>query len=194
MAASGTSAGAGIALWIGFHDDLANPLSDDPIARQSTRLRCMAVFNGQCSYDPRFYVEHGLAPAAMHHFIVPFVGLPREQFDTPEARRRFIEGAPISYVTADDPPVLATYGQPNVPVPVPEPPITPNDPTFPGQTVSTHPLCGTAVHHPTLGLVLKAKLDALGIECTVMTETPPQSPQATQALREFFAKHLEPIP
>ncbi len=30
IAASGSSAGAGIALWVGFHDDLADPRSDDP--------------------------------------------------------------------------------------------------------------------------------------------------------------------
>src|SRR5437016_13951716 len=30
MACSGGSAGAGISLWIGFHDDMAKPSSDDP--------------------------------------------------------------------------------------------------------------------------------------------------------------------
>jgi hypothetical protein len=54
MAATGGAAGAGISLWLGFHDDLANPKSDDPVLRQSTRLTCMAVMNGQTSYDPRF--------------------------------------------------------------------------------------------------------------------------------------------
>ena len=33
IAASGSSAGAGIALWVGFHDDLADPASKDPVAR-----------------------------------------------------------------------------------------------------------------------------------------------------------------
>ena len=32
IAASGSSAGAGIALWVGFHDDLADPKSADPVA------------------------------------------------------------------------------------------------------------------------------------------------------------------
>src|SRR5262245_4129579 len=34
VAASGGSAGAGTSLWIGFHDDLADPKSDDPVLRQ----------------------------------------------------------------------------------------------------------------------------------------------------------------
>jgi len=50
----GGSAGAGISLWLGFHDDLADPDNEDPVLRESTRLSCMAVYNGQTSYDPRF--------------------------------------------------------------------------------------------------------------------------------------------
>ena len=33
---------------------MADPASADPVARQSTRLTCMAVRNGQTSYDTRF--------------------------------------------------------------------------------------------------------------------------------------------
>ena len=54
VAATGGSAGAGISLWLGFHDDLADPDNEDPILRQSTRLTCMSVSGGQTSYDPRF--------------------------------------------------------------------------------------------------------------------------------------------
>jgi acetyl esterase/lipase len=38
LAAGGGSAGSGISQWLGFHDNLASPKSDDPIARRSTRL------------------------------------------------------------------------------------------------------------------------------------------------------------
>ena len=51
---AGGSAGAGMALWLGFHPDMAEPTSKDPVARQSTRLSCACVLNGQTSYDPRF--------------------------------------------------------------------------------------------------------------------------------------------
>lgn len=43
IAACGNSAGAGIALWVGFHDDLADPGNADPILRQSSRLSCMGT-------------------------------------------------------------------------------------------------------------------------------------------------------
>src|SRR5262249_61449998 len=43
VAATGGSAGAGISLWLAFHDDLADPQSKDPVLRQSTRLTFVAV-------------------------------------------------------------------------------------------------------------------------------------------------------
>src|SRR5262245_4805795 len=49
IACTGSSAGAGISLWLAFHDDLADPKSTDPVARQSTRLSCAAVLGAQSS-------------------------------------------------------------------------------------------------------------------------------------------------
>ena len=43
IGAAGGSAGACSSLWLAFHDDLADPESDDPVARESTRLWCAAV-------------------------------------------------------------------------------------------------------------------------------------------------------
>src|SRR5689334_21069864 len=57
VGASGGSAGAGTSLWLGFHDDLADPKSDDPVLRESTRLTCMAVLGAHSSYDPRVIKE-----------------------------------------------------------------------------------------------------------------------------------------
>ena len=53
IGASGGSAGACSSLWIAFHDDMADPKSDDPIARESTRLMCAAVTVAQTSLDPQ---------------------------------------------------------------------------------------------------------------------------------------------
>ncbi len=43
IGATGGSAGACSSLWLAFHDDMSNPASPDPIARESTRLTCAAV-------------------------------------------------------------------------------------------------------------------------------------------------------
>src|SRR5262249_15051893 len=53
IAATGDSAGAGISLWLAFHDDLADPKNADPVLRESTRLTCAATKVGQTTYDPR---------------------------------------------------------------------------------------------------------------------------------------------
>ncbi len=49
----GGSAGACSTLWLAFHDDLADPQSPDPVARQSTRVTCAAVIAPQTSLDPQ---------------------------------------------------------------------------------------------------------------------------------------------
>lgn len=48
---SGGSAGAGTSLWLAFHDDMADPTSDDLIARESTRVHVAAVNSAQATYD-----------------------------------------------------------------------------------------------------------------------------------------------
>ncbi len=47
----GFSAGAGASLWIGFNDDMADPESEDPVLRESTRLKGVAALETQATYD-----------------------------------------------------------------------------------------------------------------------------------------------
>ena len=49
IGATGGSAGGCSSLWLVFHDDLADPKSADPVARESTRLYCAAV-NGAADH------------------------------------------------------------------------------------------------------------------------------------------------
>jgi len=53
IALMGRSAGAGIVQWLAFHDDIANPLSPDLVARESSRVSCISPMRGQTTYDPR---------------------------------------------------------------------------------------------------------------------------------------------
>src|SRR5207302_11330766 len=53
IGATGGSAGACSSLWLAFHDDLADPKSEDPVARESTRLHCAAANGAQTSLDPQ---------------------------------------------------------------------------------------------------------------------------------------------
>lgn len=48
---TGNSAGAGTSLWLAFHDDLADPKSDDPVMRESSRVSAAAASSCQATYD-----------------------------------------------------------------------------------------------------------------------------------------------
>jgi acetyl esterase len=150
VASTGGSAGAGTSLWLAFHDDLANPNSDDPVEKQSTRLTCVAVSNGQSSYDPRFAEKIGIPRPNFdrHPFFLPFYDIAENQIDTLEAYRKYEEMAPITYLSSDDPPALMDYGFPNV-------------------AVKSDSDLSLVVHHPLFGIALQQQMEALGLECVV---------------------------
>ncbi|MGH2354234.1 MAG: alpha/beta hydrolase fold domain-containing protein [Chloroflexota bacterium] len=171
VACSGGSAGAGISLWIGFRDDMADPHSDDPVARQSTRLSCMLVRNGQTSYDTRFIRRHIQGPAYRHPALIQLFRLQEGEADDPrpEKARMMEETAPINFVTADDPPAYLTYAQEH-------------RPTTPETDQNT------GIHHPTFGVLLNERMDAVGVECVVRCGvTPPGAPDEIGWLR----RHLQ---
>lgn len=51
LSAFGGSAGGAAALWLAFQDDLAHPGSDDPVARESTRLSCAGAMATPATMD-----------------------------------------------------------------------------------------------------------------------------------------------
>ncbi len=150
LAATGGSAGAGISLWLGFHDDMADPDSDDPVLRESTRLTCMIVNGGQTSYDPRFirdlFPEY---PVYKHSALAQLYDVDLDNLDDlPEEKHRlFEEVSPITHLTKDDAPAMLSYGGSL------------------DQKVTSH---GIGIHHGRFGKVLKEKMDALGIRCVVI--------------------------
>jgi acetyl esterase len=147
IAASGSSAGGGIALWVAFHDDLADPDSPDPVTRQSSRLTCVGVDGAQTSYDPRF-IKALIGGRAHEHPALPlFYGItPDADRDSPRVNKLYKEASPINYVSAGDPPAILFYAEPNGPLPGDAKP-------------------GQGIHHPRFGEALKAQLDPLKIEC-----------------------------
>jgi len=51
VGAFGVSAGAQICMWLAFHADMADAHSANPVARESTRLACVAASGGQTTMD-----------------------------------------------------------------------------------------------------------------------------------------------
>ncbi|MCB1842468.1 MAG: alpha/beta hydrolase [Halioglobus sp.] len=51
VALYGGSAGAGASLWLGTHDDMADPQNADPVLRESTRVKAVGLLATQATYD-----------------------------------------------------------------------------------------------------------------------------------------------
>ena len=170
VAATGGSAGAGISLWLGFHDDLADPTSNDPIARESTRLTCIVPTQMQCTYDPR-EIKTIVPGKAYDISAIKFLfGLPATfNWDTdtvsPELDAQLKEGAPITHLTKDDPPVYAV-----------------ND--------KSADVDGN-IHHANFARHLKRLMDEMGIECSIHMDSDFANYQAAQEDKmAFLKKHL----
>ena len=56
-------------MWILLHDDLADPTSEDPVCRESTRVTAAAVAGGQTSIDPKV-IEGWLGPNVLKHRMI----------------------------------------------------------------------------------------------------------------------------
>ncbi len=116
IGASGGSAGACSSLWLAFHDDMADPKSADPVARESTRLFCVGVLGAQTSLDPKQMKEWTPNSTYGGHAF-GFNGdkakkvSPFQQFL--ENREQILpwirEYSPYELVSADDPPIYLHY-------------------------------------------------------------------------------------
>ena len=177
IAACGNSAGAGISLWVGFHDDLAEPGSTDPVLQQSSRLACIGVVGAQTSYDPRFIKDLIGGRAHEHVALRSLFGITTDaDAESPRVQKPYEEASPLTFVSSDDPPVLLFYSEPDGPLPA-----------------NARP--GRGIHHPRFGAALKAKLTPLGVECTLRhnadyrgEEHPEEAMQ--RDLLEFFRRHI----
>jgi acetyl esterase/lipase len=168
IGATGGSAGACSSLWLAFHDDLADPQSDDPIARESTRLYCAAVNGAQVSLDPKELREwmpnygYGAHAFGLANF--------QSLIDNRETVLPWIkEYSPIEHVSKDDPPIAMFYGG--------EAPVvgsSPKDPT----------------HSGVMGVKLEERLKAVNVDVVLVhPERPhPQYKNSTDYLIDRLTK------
>lgn len=156
IGAAGGSAGACSSLWLAYHNDLADPKSSDPVARESTRLWCAAVTGAQTSLDPQQmktwtpnsrYGGHAFGLGGFESFlasrekILPWIA----------------EYSPYALATPDDPAVYLYY--------------------------STPPALGQEQKDPThtsnFGLMLQERCAALGLACELVYPNAPGVKHAT---------------
>ena len=150
----GVSAGGCSSLWLAMHDDMADPKSPDPVARESTRVACAGVIIAQTTLDPKQLFEWFKEPAYGGHafgFVKTKDKRVVSDMDACLAARDQIlpwikEYSPIEWASADDPPIFLAYcGSPQ---PSDKPQLD-------------------SVHGPAYGIHLKERLDQLGVECHV---------------------------
>jgi acetyl esterase/lipase len=152
IGATGGSAGGCSSLWLAFHDDMADPRSDDPVKRESTRLYCAAVNGAQVSLDPKDVREW------LPNYTYGAHAFGLKNLDEVEKQRGKLAGwikeySPITHVTKDDPPVGLYYGG------------------VKGAKVGeSHP---DPTHSPILGVKLAEKLKAAGVEMVFHSNTDP---------------------
>lgn len=169
VGATGGSAGGCSSLWLAFHDDLADPKSSDPIARESTRLYCAAVNGAQTSLDPKELLEWlPNYTYGAHAFGLKDI---KELSSKRENVLKWIkEYSPIEHISKDDPPIALFYGG----VKGAKPGESHPDPT----------------HSPVLGMKLAERLKAINVDVVLSYagNPHPQYPNASAYLIERLRK------
>jgi len=150
VACYGGSAGAGTSLWLATRDDLAEPKSDDPVLRQSTRISAAACLNGQATYDLTQW-DHLIGPfraewktdpdedAKFYHFNS------QADLQSEAAKRVLAECDMLHWISKDDPPLFMSCSMPD------------GEPENRGQYV----------HHPRHAKAVKARCDQVGEPCEI---------------------------
>jgi acetyl esterase/lipase len=172
IASTGTSAGGMTALWLGFHDDLADPKSSDPVLRESTRVRVIAVTAAQTTLVPEVVDKYvgELARQYKSYFSGKLFGMTEKDMNTDRGKQLYKEISPLTYLTKDDPPVWAFYS-------VSAKPLTA------GSTTSE------AIHHPGFGVVLKEQMDKVGVLCKLRHKDDGQ--KVNEDMVQFIVDHLK---
>lgn len=146
IAVIGGSAGAASSLWLAYHDDMADPKSDDPVLRQSSRVCGAVAMGGQTTLDP-FLLEKKIGPACIQHAMIWKTVGAKSIEDLMENWGQYkdlsLQCSPMTHVSKDDPPVFLNYGKP-APIPV---------------------IKGDGIHHAGFGRLLKEKCKKMGIDC-----------------------------
>jgi acetyl esterase len=156
VAMTGSSAGGNMSVWLAVHDDLADPTSDDPIARESTRLTTIIGVNSQTSNDPFFIWENIYLGNDAHSSTYAFYGLELTDVETlkkelarPAYRKIAYEATALNHITSDDPPVFLIH---------PESLQDWNGQPLPADTAQSK-----YAHHIAFGKWFKDRYDAMGL-------------------------------
>lgn len=109
---TGGSAGGHLTLYVALHDDAAKPESDDPVERQSSRVACGVSFAGPADWSLLRKIDHW--HPAYRQLIGHKPGTPSDEMD----EKAMKDVSPITFVSADDPPIMEVHGNKDDIVPI----------------------------------------------------------------------------
>lgn len=176
IGATGGSAGACTSLWLALHDDLADPKSQDPVARQSTRLQYAAVTGAQTSLDAqqlRVWISN--SNYGGHAFGFTAKGRSRaDEFEMLIQNREKVlpwikEYSPIELVSKDDPSLFLEY------------PNQKTEPVFGGKEPDP-------THSAIYGIEFAKRCKEMGVDCKVSYQGQ-QDPEFQNSI-DFLIKKL----
>lgn len=162
VAVFGGSAGAQICMWLAYSDEMANPDSEDPVERESTRVTCVATSGGQTSMEGKFMGKHMSSILGEKYSMLEVLGRGQSQEEqiagrlliwnakTPEEADAGIKKhSALNLISPDDPPIFMRYGM------APDAELPDGD---------LEKLRGWLIHHSFFGVELKKKADSLKVE------------------------------
>ena len=167
IAATGGSAGAQLAAYLAWGDDLANPRSDNPRERESTKLIAVAINGGQSNLDTEWWVDN--IPGFRREFHNHYYPKGVSQI---EIRAIVSELSIINHIDGGDPPTFMSYG------------MAPSS-QIPNNLKQAR---GWIIHHVNFGLALEEKLLQSGVEAVL--KYPGASPKFSSDV-DFLLHHLK---
>ena len=156
IALYGASAGAGTCLWMAFTDDMAEPGSDDPVLRESTRVSVIGCKGTQSTYDLMKWETVVFAPLGLtleemaalfgdEQGFLSFYGAETlEDLNTPEYQDYRASVDMLALMSADDPTFWVRNDQANAGIPADK---------------------GELQHHPLHAKALQDQAAVVGLSC-----------------------------
>jgi len=181
IGAYGKSAGAGTSLWIAFHDDMADPNSNVPYLRESTRLNVVGALATQATYDMVQWLEifkYCHIPDSLQDDLLKFTLHCYKLTDVhdllrdPDVIQMRKDLDFLANMSRNDPPMYVRNG------------LT-NECSNPRGMDRNHIL-----HSPLHAKRLKEQADTVGLQCYVEAPDVGENPIPSQDLVGFFLDHL----
>jgi acetyl esterase/lipase len=178
VGATGSSAGSCMCLWLALHDDLAQPDSSDPVAKQSTHFQCVAAYRAQTTLDPveyRSWISNADYGAHAFGYLSPHrTSIQSFELLLKEREKNLpwiMEYSPIKLATKNAPPIFLDYPNQKTPPVVGQPDPAP-------------------AHSALSGLKLAERLQEFGTE--IVVQYPGHEDQKYGSIKNFLIAKLTP--